>query len=632
MKIEPLLGGNSSDPAYLQYVYLIQEVLEAFVPAFFEEKNIKARLKRDLPFVMLREGRGCEKNVSFFLLSKSRPDAFKFFFEMICRWLLPGESLNVVMIHAVDFALPEVDNTVYNLSEIVVRVEGESLREKIAQALPLLEGEIKKGIASKKEAAKILEAKGYKQDEKIAVLQERLGQRIDRFPSLYQADLFREMQNVLLLAPEGFKQERKVDHLLRVILFKYHTRKELLEHIHTTPHKRRVFLKLIRFPFEGAERVGVNVGMNFLEEKEIFGEKQLIKALNHHFPFIRPSEGSSLYSRRARELVTTVYTEIEHIDGRSFSEEELQELTEELPKDLLAHVEYIMHPLFMPRNEEEIMRNMMTLAQEITSLEEKPQGVIMFDQQTRTHIFFTVILVRLVDDLTPSLKSLFEKEPKTIQYLPDRIKVMGTIGRRYLKEATVFQLRLSKEQFLRLDHSIDVRKARQFIVNEITSRMGAFRDYNGGMIAKKEELLDSVRALLSRSKYKYNAVWLENFFYSLTPTVMQTLLDPFSFVKAFRILSEGLKASLPLEEAYKYRIEKDFDAVYVFCFAHERRFIEEFEAVLKSHQSRARELVVGELVQGDMIASAVIYRSKDSEKLEAFADKFIGNNLLATRG
>ena len=621
MRIRPLLGWESSDPTYLQYVKIIQEVLEAFVPAFFEEENIKERLKKDIPFLLVREKRGCENNISFLLISKSRPDAFMYYFEMLYRWLIPGELLDVVMTHAVDFDLPGVDTSIYTLSEIVVRLKNQEQHQKILNNLPFLEQEIKRGIVSRREAAKILEAKGYKQDKKTAVLQERLDKRIDRFPSLYGPDLLREMQHTLLLAPEGFKKLRAVDHLLRLILCQYRFRKDLLKHIESTPYKRRVFLKLIRFPFHGKDRVGICVGMNFLEDKELFEEKQLIKALNHHFPFIRPSEGASIYIRRGKELLTTVYTEIEHINGRRFSEMELLELEKELPQDLLSHVEYIMHPVFMPRNEEEVMRNILTLSKEINSIEDLPQGFISFDRQTRTDIFFTVILVRVKTAHSKDVESLFINHLGAFQYLPDRSKLMGQLTDSHDKEASVFRLKLSKEHFLRLDQSIDLYRARQFLVNEITEVIGEFRDFNGGMIAKKEELLGQVRHRLKEKKVKYNQVWLENFFYSLNPVVMQTLLDPDTFVQAFLKLSKELKTGLPLEEAYQFASHLENEYAIVIFMAHERHCIEDFEEALKPYRSHQKELILGELPWGDVIASVAIYRSKESRKQKQFIDE-----------
>ena len=55
-----------------------------------------------------------------------------------------------------------------------------------------------------------------------------------------------------------------------------------------------------------------------------------------------------------------------------------------------------MPPVFMPRNEEEIMRNIVSLSDQIKYLRDIPQVFITFDEQTTANLFFTIIMVRLL--------------------------------------------------------------------------------------------------------------------------------------------------------------------------------------------------------------------------------------------
>ena len=85
--------------------------------------------------------------------------------------------------------------------------------------------------------------------------------------------------------------------------------------------------------------------------------------------------------------------------------------------------------------------------------------------------------------------------------------------KKHRKEASVHRVKVPKEQFLRRDHSIDLYKARQTVVSEISRVVGEIRDYNGGMISKQNELLCSVKRLLGDMKNS-DELLLENFFYS----------------------------------------------------------------------------------------------------------------------
>src|ERR1700722_12609058 len=62
-------------------------------------------------------------NMSFFSLFRYRAGAFKFFFEMISRWLIPGKRLNVVVVYAVDFSFHKLSSDLYTLCEVMISVD-----------------------------------------------------------------------------------------------------------------------------------------------------------------------------------------------------------------------------------------------------------------------------------------------------------------------------------------------------------------------------------------------------------------------------------------------------------------------------------------------------------------------------
>ena len=61
----------------------------------------------------------------------------------------------------------------------------------------------------------------------------------------------------------------------------------------------------------------------------------------------------------------------------------------------------------------------------------------------------------------------------------------------------------------------------QVVVSELSRILGEFRDFNGGMISKQNELLTDVRAHLENKGIRYNEIHLENFFYSLAPVIIE---------------------------------------------------------------------------------------------------------------
>ena len=180
----------------------------------------------------------------------------------------------------------------------------------------------------------------------------------------------------------------------------------------------------------------------------------------------------------------------------------------------------------MPRNEEEVVKNIVTLSKQLRFIHDIPQVIISFDQQTVSQLSFTVVFLRILKSRDPSLKDIFEHFKTKFQFILDRVKKVGVIRRKYFKEANVFRVILKDNEYLRVDHSIDINKARQDILKELNRIFGEIRDYNGGMIYKQNEVYEKLKYEL----HDQNKLLLEKFFYSITPQEM-TAIVPISYLK-----------------------------------------------------------------------------------------------------
>jgi hypothetical protein len=493
---------------------------------FEDQRN---QFQEILPYFTHSGFKSVPHNLSFYMVGRYRPNAFKFFFEMISGWLVPGKRLNVVMLHAVDFRMPQLGPDLYTLSEVIIRLDNESDAQQLRQNLPIIGTEIRLGIDSAYYARKILEVKGLTADEKTAMIQEHAAYLIDRMPESFDNDLLNEMQHVLVKCPDEFKAERESRLMSRIISVHYLFRKLLVSAVKASPHKRHLLVKLTKSRLKRNGKVktvlGVLVGVNFLKYGELFEERHLLKAISTYVPNVNAIEHSFFQNTRGNEDICTLYLEVEKSDGSNFTLEEIRKLRRELPIDLKDRIESLIHPIFMPRNEEEIMRNILSLSSQIKYLRDIPQVVITFDEQADRHLFFTVILVRILRAKDHSVQKMFQDSDTTMEYLSDRVKTIGYIRKRYPKEAVVFRVKIKKDRFLRKDHSIDLYRARRYVVDELSRIMGEFRDFNGGMISKQNELLSQVKSLLVSSG-KYHDMLLENLFYSLQPATMRSVLEP----------------------------------------------------------------------------------------------------------
>lgn len=552
-------------------------------------------------------------NISFFVLSKYRSSSFKFFFEMVSRWLIPGKRLNVVLVYATDFRLPEISDEVYTVCEVMIQVTEQEELELIRKNFPIIQTEICLGTDSAYYARRILEIKGLTADEKTAVLHEYIASLLKRRPQNFDQDIIAEMQHLLVLCHDNFKASRTCRHLSRIIGFQYLFRKNIRAYIIAAPFKRHVVLKIfnseIQTKNEKTKVLAISLGLNFLREKEIFEERHLLRTIQTIVPGVISVEGSFFMNKRDTDNIGLIYLEVKKENNERFSIEEIRKLRKDLPRDLKNRIERVIHPVFMPRNEEEIMRNILLLSEQIRFVRDIPQVFISFDEQTDFELFFTVILVRVVKDGSKSVQELFEQTNTCLEYMHDQKKIIGYMRKKYPKESTVFQVKIAKEEFIRDDHFVDLYKARQAVAAELVFILGQYRDFNGGMISKQNELLEEVKGLL-RNASGFNKLLLENFFYSLQPVVKRTVIDPQSLKILFGMLLEASLEGLPQEGFLIKMIDQETDN-YVIILTDDVALREEVQRTLQKMQLEQSELTTAIVKFHDFTCLGYIFHSDE---------------------
>ena len=584
--------------------------------AFFDES---------LPQVMWSDCKG--EYLTCYLVCRFRPNAFKFLFEMNCRWLIPGKRLNVVMFFAADFSFVEGNEQTYTVCELKMRVDDKMDMAIIKQNLPSMETELRLGTASVYHAQRILDIKGLSSDEKTAMVQEQILNLINTRPQDFDHDLLTEMQHFHVTCRDSFKTMRESRHMSRIICAQYLFRRALQKQLIEAPDKRHIKLKFLRtrlhMPSGIQTALGVLVGINFLKSNELLEEKHLLKAIKSYIPNIHPIEGSFFTNTKRTDTIHTMYLEVAKNDDSEFSPEEIKLLLQELSYDLKGRIEHLMHPIFMPYNEEEVMRNILSLSSQLKYLRDIPQVMISFDEQTDMDLSFTVILLRIVKGKLPSIKKMAKESGTFLTYIHDRSKTVGYIRKKYPKEANVFRLRLNKSPFLRADHSLDLYKARQAVVSELTQIVGEFRDYNGGMISKQNELFCSLKDLLAGVAMQ-NEFLLENFFYSLTPVVMRTILEPAPLKTLFLMLLDTLEEGFFKDENYYLKVCQEQGFSLMMITAADPSFVEELQKAVENLSLSPLDLATSHLNIYDTPSVGFAYRYDSEEKRAMFEGSIRG--------
>lgn len=506
------------------HTHLVRQALRRMLPpAFLLGEGELHTFEEQLP--LLKWVFGEEGNsLSLFFLTPYRLNVGHFFYEMIQKWLKPGERVEISFFFCTDFTLPTWGEGKYTLAEMVVRLKGEE-KEMLEHNLRIIQTEIQLGMVSFYHTHRILEMHTARDEGKKAFIQEKITFLIQKRPDEIDYDILGEMQHFFVMSKEEFCTPREGYQLCRLITFFYLFRKALLRKVEKEPDKRYVCVKLsivhLHFPW-GVKRVlGVCVGLNFLKQNELFEERHLIKAIQNTIEGVRPVSDSFFVNEGGEERIHTLYIEMEK-EGE-FSREEILKLKETLPTELKRAFEVALRPLFMPRNEEEVMRHIVTLAGQIRFVKDCPQVIVSFEEQEEEELVFTAIVVRILFPQTASLQQLLKSSPSSLSFTLERTRRIGMLRKKYPKEATVFRVRLKSENYLRDDYAVDLFRARQEVIVELTRLLGEIRDYNGGMISKQIEALERFkerRGEMSRQE----ELLVETVFHTLYPIEMRSIL------------------------------------------------------------------------------------------------------------
>lgn len=590
-----------------------------------------AEFLRELPIVQWKEWGGPPHyNVSIFLLCRDQPKASKFFYDLLSRWLLPGRSLNEGVFFSTRFKLPDLEDEAYIFAKKVISLDNEIDLEIVKRNFSIIENEIRLGVVSVYHANRILEVKGLSTDEKVSLIQERISFLVQKRPKDFDYDIFSQMQHFLVMCRNEYKAVREYEHMSRIIYVFYLFRKELRKLVEAFPNKRHLSLKLtharLHLPFGVKKVLGVFVGINFLKENEIFEERHLLKAIQAHIPNLKAVEDSYFVNENREDKIHTIYLEVEKENGAEFSLEEVKKLRRLLPDDLKNSFEQWMRPIFMPRNEEEVMRNIVTLSHQLKYIRDFPQVIISFDEQTDTELSFTVILVRVLVPGSIPIQQLFYQANARLKFIPDRIKKVGTIRNRYLKEATVFRVRLPNAAFLRGDHSVDLYRARQQVLTEVQGVIGEVRDYNGGMISKQVEVFLSLKRSLGQAGQD-NEFLLENFFHSIFPVELRSVVSAVPLKTLFLMLLEMVERGNENHTAFK-GIDEDACAFGMLGIQDFTLKLNVFDAIdhLDLHSS---QLVSVQLQVYDTLYLGYIYFCDDKAKKKLFLNALQASVALA---
>jgi len=608
----PLLEKNPLQERYFNHV--IQTLLESIIPEnlWLELPEIEPvqihedpilqnslwyyRLMKSLPLFQFSAGEEapCSIPVSFLCPADFTSGIERYVVDTLTRWLIPGRHLNIVGSLSLNFQFENSSTQRFYIGKVTVGINTKEELEIIRTSLLPLIQEMKVNIMAVYHARYIASLRSISLEQKNKIIQENITSILNLPPNEANRTLYDHMQNFLLklsqeekigevkkniaylrncrpkafdrdvfyemtlftaLFHDQFSSKRDSRHISRVIAYHYLFKKVLQDSVQKNPEERHLSLKVFKTCLETNEQVlGILVGMNLVRDTDRLERRQFIDAIRNVLPEMAYVQDSFIPDRRD-DRVHFFYIEIGKLQRGLFQKEEISRLRKALPDEIKKQIENAVHPIFMPRNEEELLRNLIDLCKQLKYTRDLPQISIHYEKQSNSDLSFTVLLARLKVKKQASLKDCFSQIATPLNFTIDEIRVLGTLKKKYPKEAAIIRVTLRKSLFFRQDHSVDLLRARQKVVLELNRILGEFRDYNGGMILKQDESLDLLRKEVG-STTEDEEFFLENYFYSLRPGIMQTVHNPSILKKHFFLFTDLIKNE-PTEGSFTMKKEQE---------------------------------------------------------------------------
>lgn len=589
--IQPVFDYPMPSDKLDNHIRLIEKTILSIIPdhlLFKDQESIKSWMGKTLPFIKWSECNSSPDCLTIYFICKPIREikTQNFFIDLLKRWLLTNKEIDIISQWSMLFHFPNDFETVYFVSEVNILVESGQDYQTMLLNLPLIAKELISGISSSKYAKYILENKNLLYDRKISLTNQDLIRLLEKRPNHFDISIFTEINRFLALTNESFRKERPYRHVTRLACSLYLLRKTLKRWLSSFPEKRHLYIRFVpttlNFTFGNKPALGLVIGVNLFDQHEFFNEKHIVAGVKKFMPTVQSVKNTFYSYQEPKDSIRTIYFEIEKKDGKKFSLREIKELKDNLTNELKGHIEKLIPAIFLTRNEEEIMRNILILSQELKYVSDFPQIHITFEYQSVEHLTFTVVLVRICKPHTEPIEKLLRSFDTELNFSVERTQTIGFLRKRYPKEANVFRLKVKKiDDFFRKDSSVNLLVARKAVLSIVEGAFGQVRDFNGGMLLKQWESFANLKKLYSNIPASSQDL-LESFFYSINPIEMQTRLDS-SLLKKFSMLFlKQLSKDLKKRDSYLFDVIEEKKNLIVMIRASETRIREEIQKALGS--------------------------------------------------
>lgn len=372
-----------------------------------------------------------------------------------------------------------------------------------------------------------------------------------RFPHRIKDSLFNDLCFFYLHNTKEYLTHRDSRHIFRLILSIHLMKEKLSYKAAFYPNKRHLEVRCIysslTFPFISKRVLGCLVGCNLFDRYEIFDKENILLTARRHISNIKFVK-ESLYQHPCKdENLKIIYLELEKEGKNLISLKERSLLQAGLESKMKNSIQRLSPMVFMGSNKEDIYKTLVALHREIETTSDIPQVHITLDRQTDKEIIFRIHLVHIAPAYDTSWSNLF----LDCSFFSEHISIVKKV-KNHPVQAHIFRLHFPREyKLLRSDGSLIFYAARQKVISALSTALGDFRDFNGGIFYEQQEIFQEFKKafpLLAETEIEL----METFFYSLIPEEKQIFIRTKMLSFLFTLFLKKRKETLPCDISYSF--------------------------------------------------------------------------------
>lgn len=456
------------------------------------------------------------------------------------------------------------------------------------------------------------------------VFLEALIKILQKWPSDFVVDLFKDYFRFLVLSEKEFRVHRSMKHQLRIICYHYLMRKILIHRQRVIPNELDLELRLLRtrleFPFGQKSVLGIAIAIHFSNFYERLEDQHILLAVQKLLPSVSTVKESFLTFQKPHELFRLIYLEIAKPHNYAFSLSEIKLLKNYLGEKLKKCVETLNPSVFGYCDTEESMRNIFFLSKELQVPSDLPQVMISFEEASSTLLIFKITVIRFLGNGSRNISECFQDLEESFEYIHERTSIIGQVEQN-AKEASIFLLKIPKKPFLiRLNSSFNLYRARQYVFSLLAQAIGNFRDYNGGIFSKQLETFVQFKEQF-REFIEKDPELLEDFFYALKPEEMQALIPFSSLVIFFKLFLQAKEVILIRKESFTVKFQKEGGHFFVIVRFRNFAFQENIKELIDKHSlSKEMSTFLNFKDQEGIITLGYIFQTSSDRKKKEFCE------------